>query len=336
MTPRPGNRVRSGQPARQNAAVVYTLIDTDPEPDAVRHLTFVPFRPDGTCLAIPAGDRITLPSGTVAPGEHWLHEATLRIPLETAGFRFQRVHPVAIDRDRLYVWIEGSDRYRGSRLHRSIDLTSGTAEQIAARSDEPRIILDAARSYRSQSEQSYYADNLRLLEPVYLRGTTPQAGSGKGGTAAEWREHRESLVDGMDRDGTFLDVGCANGFLMESVSEWAAERGIRIEPYGVDLGAGLIAEAKRRLPQWADRLHVGNAIDWTPPDGRRFTYVHGLFDFWPPSRKADGVAHLRTLLEPGGRLLMSEYGSGDAGERLADLGYEVLGSAGETAWIGTI
>jgi hypothetical protein len=47
------------------------------------------------------------------------------------------------------------------------------------------------------------------------------------------------IVDGIDSDGTFLDLGCANGPLMESVVEWAAERGHRIEPYGVDLAPGL-------------------------------------------------------------------------------------------------
>jgi 2-polyprenyl-3-methyl-5-hydroxy-6-metoxy-1,4-benzoquinol methylase len=33
-----------------------------------------------------------------------------------------------------------------------------------------------------------------------------------------WRE-----LAAIERDGTFLDVGCATGFLMESVHRWAKE-----------------------------------------------------------------------------------------------------------------
>lgn len=74
------------------------------------------------------------------------------------------------------------------------------------------------------------------MEAAYLRGDTPQAGSGFGGTAEAWRGNREMVLGGVDRGGTFLDVGCANGLLMESVHWWAAECGLRVEPYGVDLG----------------------------------------------------------------------------------------------------
>lgn len=314
--------------------MAYALIDSDPAPDSIRHLTFVPFRHDGTCLAIPVGDRLALPSGDVAPGEHWLLDSVLRIALEAAGFRFQRVHPVAIDGDHLYAWIEGADNYRGDRPHTEIELTAGTAEQIAGRIAEPHIVLDAARSYRSQSEESYYADNLRLLEPAYLRADTVEGGSGVGGSPEHWRRGRESIVDGVHKDGRFCDLGCANGLLMESVHEWAGQRGITLEPYGVDISAGLVEHARERLPQWRDRIWLGNAVDWVPPDGRKFTFVHALFDFWPESRRADGVAHILTLVEPGGRLLMSQYSAGPAAAAmLTEMGYEVLGVSASTAWI---
>ena len=34
---------------------------------------------------------------------------------------------------------------------------------------------------------------------------------------------RRPIVSAIDRDGTFLDVGCANGLLMESLATWAGE-----------------------------------------------------------------------------------------------------------------
>jgi hypothetical protein len=132
---------------------------------------------------------------------------------------------------------------------------------------------------------------------------------------------------------------------MESVREWAAERGYDIEPYGVDLAPGLVALARSRLPRWADRIEVGNAIDHRPADGRRFTFVHVLLDTVPVRRRADLVRHaLTTLVAPGGRLLVSHYGGGTdltSAEHLRALGFPVAGGSHAvgaertttTAWI---
>ena len=48
---------------------------------------------------------------------------------------------------------------------------------------------------------------------------------------------------------------------MESIAAWCAERGLTIQPYGIDLAPGLVELARRRLPHWADRIWLGNAID---------------------------------------------------------------------------
>jgi 2-polyprenyl-3-methyl-5-hydroxy-6-metoxy-1,4-benzoquinol methylase len=314
--------------------VPYRLIDRDPDPAAVRVLTFVPFLPDGRCLALP-GPR--LPSGPVLPNEHYLLDASLRLPLETAGFRPQRVNPFAADGTHIYAWLEG-DRYTGRRPHATIAPFTGTPEELAGALDPlgAKVVRDAARARRAETDAHYHAGNVRLLQPAYLRASTPQAGSGFGGDAAEWRARREHIVAGVHRSGTFLDVGCANGLLMESVREWAAERGFTLEPYGVDLAPGLVELARRRLPHWAARIEVGNAIDYAP--GRTFTFVHVLLDAVPVARRANLVRHALSLVEPGGRALVSHYGrSGTAREHVRDLGFPVAGWAGTdgntTAWI---
>jgi SAM-dependent methyltransferase len=308
--------------------MAYRLADVDPDPVSVRTMTFVPFLPDGRCVVLPGP---ALPSGDVRPGEHYLLDTTVRIPMDQLGFRFQRVHPFAADGDHLYVWLDGD--LRAERPH-----VTATAEELTERLP---VVRDAAESFRTQSDASYYADNVRVLEPAYLRGTTPQAGSGFGGDAARWRARRGMIVDGLHRSGTFLDVGCANGLLMESVREWAAERDLAIEPYGVDLAPGLVALARRRLPKWADRIEVGNAIDWVPADGRRFTFVHVLLDAVPRRRRPDLVRHALTLVAPGGRLLVSHYLAGTtdraAADLLRDMGFPVAGAAeserATTAWL---
>jgi 2-polyprenyl-3-methyl-5-hydroxy-6-metoxy-1,4-benzoquinol methylase len=328
-------------------------IDADPPADQVRRITFVPFLSDGRCALIEDPGGPALPSGEVADGEDYVLDTVLRVPLETAGFRYQRFHPFGLDGDHLYAWIEGAP-YTGSKPHGTVQLSFLHADDAAERVGDPAlaaVIRTAARSYRSLSEQDFYADNRRTLEPAYLRGTTPQQGSGFSGGPGEWRQARRHITEAIDGDGTFLDAGCANGLLMESAAAWCAERGLGIEPYGVDISPKLAELARRRLPQWADRIWAGNAAGWRPPDGRRFDYVHILLECVPRARR-DGLVrhHLAHTVRPGtGRLLVSDYtadpatGHPAAPETLRSLGFRVAGqtSGGDrpgrvplpTAWI---
>jgi hypothetical protein len=332
---------------------MFELVDADPPAARVRRITFVPFLSDGRVVLIagPAGP--ALPSGEVADGEDYVLDTVLRVPLETAGFRYQRFHPFGVDGDHLYAWIEGAP-YTGSKPHRSVPLSFLNAQDAAERVGDPALataIRAAQRSYRSLGEQDFYADSRRTLEPAYLRGTTPQAGSGFGGGPGEWRQARWHITEAIDGDGTFVDVGCANGLLMESVAAWCAERGLAVDPYGVDISPELAELARRRLPRWAGRIWAGNAVDWRPPGGLRFDYVHILLDCVPAARRADLVRHhLAQTVRPGtGRLLVSDYatdpatGHPAAPETLRSLGFRVAGqtSGGDrpgrvpipTAWI---
>jgi SAM-dependent methyltransferase len=305
--------------------------------ERVRRLTVVPFLHDGRCALVPAGDALVLPSGEVLAGEDPMLDTGLRVPLVTAGFRRQGLHPFAVEGDHAYVWCEGDDRYQATRPHAEVQLWKGPATEAASRlrtagdGHAARVVEAADRARRALDDQAFYRDSQRLLERSYLRDGSPRGGSGFGGSAADWRAQRGHLCQAVDRDGSFLDVGCANGHLLESMVAWCAERGVRLEPYGVDLSAGLVAEARRRLPAWADRLWVGNALDWTAPGGRRFDYVHTLLDLVPAARMGRMVRHqLERLVAPGGRVLASSYvpardRARHADRLLADLGFRVDG-----------
>src|SRR5258705_12745560 len=75
-----------------------------------------------------------------------------------------------------------------------------------------------------------------LIEEAYLL-----AGAGPGGSGSTdlsegaWRMKRQHLAVPMDADGDWLDVGCANGHLLATLPSWAAERGLAIEPHGLEL-----------------------------------------------------------------------------------------------------
>ena len=80
-----------------------------------------------------------------------------------------------------------------------------------------------------------------VVVPAYLSSDNPRGQSGYSGDDARWKLARSLIADAIDRDGTFLDVGCASGYLMETMQRWCAEKGISIEPYGLDISPEVVA-----------------------------------------------------------------------------------------------
>jgi SAM-dependent methyltransferase len=149
---------------------------------------------------------------------------------------------------------------------------------------------------------------LAALEDAYLRRTDPIEQSGFHGGPARWRAEREPILDAIPTDGDLLDVGCANGYLLECLVRWGKDRGLRLTPCGLDQGSRLIGLARQRFPGCADHFFVGNAWDWKP--ARRFRYVYMLLDVVPAD---DAPQHLSRVVAdfvaPGGRLIVGDYGS---------------------------
>ncbi len=167
-----------------------------------------------------------------------------------------------------------------------------------------------------------------LVVTAYLAGDNPRAQSGHSGDEVRWEQARRLIVDAIDRDGTFLDVGCASGHLMETVQVWAAADGFALEPYGLDISPKLAELARTRLPNWRDRIWVGNALAWTTP--RRFDFVRAGLEYVPPPRRPDLVRRLLAeACEPGGRLILGVRNESRDAEPLehevAAWGFEIAG-----------
>jgi hypothetical protein len=82
----------------------------------------------------------------------------------------------------------------------------------------------------SPDEIRWFEERREFHEAHYLAGTNPRAQSGFGRDERDWERFRRLVLAAVDRDGTFLDIGCASGLLMESVFEWARQDGRRLEP----------------------------------------------------------------------------------------------------------
>ncbi len=145
-----------------------------------------------------------------------------------------------------------------------------------------------------------------IIVPAYLSGDNPRGQSGYSGDEADWRQARGMVADAIPRSGTFLDVGCASGLLMESVSEWCGERSLVVEPYGLEIAPPLADLARQRLPQWADRVFEGNACFWTPPS--RFDFVRTGLEYAPLAKRPALITPLLAhTIMPDGRLLIGPY-----------------------------
>jgi hypothetical protein len=184
--------------------------------------------------------------------------------------------------------------------------------------------INAALRAGELDEAGWHRSMADLVRPAYLSADTPWGQSGKGGDQRAWTAARRFVIDALDRDATFLDCGCASGYLMECVRTWAAEKGLDVEPYGLDIVPELVELARRRLPHWADRIWLGNALHWRPP--RRFDVIRVGLEYVPEHRRPDLVRH---LLGFGDRLIIGPYTEEidrrDTEESLKSWGFPVTG-----------
>jgi hypothetical protein len=70
---------------------------------------------------------------------------------------------------------------------------------------------------------------------------------------------------------------------------------------------GLVDLARERLPAWADRIFLGDALTWEP---RRFDFVRTELVYAPEHRQGElARSLLADDVAPGGRLILFGYGS---------------------------
>lgn len=157
-------------------------------------------------------------------------------------------------------------------------------------------------------EEFFEALRDAIAERYLADPTNPYQGSGRSSGAARWEETRRCIASAIDRDGDFMDVGCANGLLLETLIEWAAERGHAIRPHGVDFVPELVEQARARHPGHESSFEVANAFYWRPR--RPYDFVRmSLEDV--PERYAPQLVHrlLELAVAPGGRLIVCCYWS---------------------------
>jgi SAM-dependent methyltransferase len=169
---------------------------------------------------------------------------------------------------------------------------------------------EGRESMNDEELNSWFEANKNVLETAYIAGTSPWQQSGVGlhtpRNAQDWEVMRRPIADCLPTSGTFLDIGCANGYLLECILRWTQARGLQIDPYGLDFSEKLVVLARQRLRPYADHIFLGNAWYWSPP--QLFDYVSTTLYYVPDELREDFVHRLlERYVRSGGWLLVSEY-----------------------------
>jgi SAM-dependent methyltransferase len=155
-------------------------------------------------------------------------------------------------------------------------------------------------------QKKWFSSLKSELEEAYLQNEEPWKQSGFSGPEDRWIKCRKPIADCVDKSGSFLDIGCANGYLVECILRWTAERNINIIPYGLDLSEKLIEMARQRLPEYKQNFYTGNGWLWNNPI--RFHYVRTEIVYVPEQLRRRYIERIiDTYLTDEGRLLLAEY-----------------------------
>ena len=126
-----------------------------------------------------------------------------------------------------------------------------------------------------------------------------------------WYDHRFPIVKTINRSGSVLDIGCANGFLLRSLIEWSD---YELVPYGIEPDDILLERCKAMFPKLEHHftslpLHK---LDQTREAGlpEQFDFVYWCvwdnFDF--SDKQFDGwLEQAYGAVKEGGRLILGFY-----------------------------
>jgi SAM-dependent methyltransferase len=175
------------------------------------------------------------------------------------------------------------------------------------------------------SAEEFFRRCSEETEKLYLSKDNPRAQSGHGSDVTSWRHVRSMILEPITSGGTFIDIGCANGHLIESLDCWMRNTDVRVQFYGLEISKKLYDLAVRRLPEFSSRLFHGNALYWKPPF--RFDYVYTMIlPDLPSELHREFLRHLfEDCLAPGGKLILGPWNDLGLEPEIAGIGFRPTG-----------
>lgn len=130
------------------------------------------------------------------------------------------------------------------------------------------------------------------------------------GTFEAWEKRKSFIAEATHKNGTFLDIGCGNGFLLRCLQEWSEQQ---ITPFGIDISSQFVTKAKHLFPHQSENfivLDAGriNEIQLYLPTA--FDYVYFSSNWINRSidkEDANFIRRLQRHVKPDGRLIIAFY-----------------------------
>ncbi|MCL2548766.1 MAG: class I SAM-dependent methyltransferase [Symbiobacteriaceae bacterium] len=107
---------------------------------------------------------------------------------------------------------------------------------------------------------------------------------------ARYRFSQMILLEAVHKDGTFLDVGCANGHLMEMLHKWGTGIGFDLQMYGLEISQVLrSANARVTFIDKDQSLFVKEPSGYLTVLGHAtLSYLSRLHDLQPNDLQLEG------------------------------------------------
>jgi hypothetical protein len=176
----------------------------------------------------------------------------------------------------------------------------------------------------------FFAGYARENAKLYMSRTDPRGQSGHGGDIYRWRHVRSMILEAIYADGTFIDIGCANGHLIESLNKWMQYTDVKVDFYGLELSRDLYNLALNRLPEYSSRLFHGNGLNWKPPFQFNYVYTMVLADI-PGSLQKVFLSNLYdNCLCSGGRLILGPWNVCELENEVDRMGFSPTGYCEKT------
>lgn len=145
----------------------------------------------------------------------------------------------------------------------------------------------------------------------------------------EWEEGRRFITSAIHKDGSLLDYGCANGFLLRSLQEWSP---YSLDPYGFDTDEDAIRKAQELFSHKRDHFVTPEELEKNPQFPRTFDFVYwNVWDNWKFSSPEEIMLleKLKGITNEEGRLILGLYDTKEENlkkiEQLRTLGYDPSG-----------
>ena len=167
------------------------------------------------------------------------------------------------------------------------------------------VYIDDALAANEITKNEWFDLGNIYFTKLYLSKDNPRAQSGHGGDEYHFIYAQLPTIEAIYKNGTFCDVGCANGYLMEMLYKWGTAIGYNLQMFGVDFSEELLELAKNRLPQWHDRFFFGNALYWKPE--QKFDYILSCAKIPENDKRLYYENLMVNYLVDGGRMIISPY-----------------------------